>query len=347
VTVVRHRPAVAGYARGVVDPPLATDDWPDAAVLCDGLLAALGRGDPEAAADWAGELVVAIDRALGEQVATLLAHPRMAQLQAAWYGLSAVVAESPSTAATEVQVADLTVLELTDRWLDDALYAGPMDTRGGRPIGLLISGLEFGRDAADLHRVQQFAAVAERALCPFVASADPSLADADVAAPFLTLLRSRAVLRPPLSADQAWTAWFDGTSDAAREPLLGGPAYAVAAVALRAVRATGWPVDATPPSLSDVPPNLPRLLMAARFGQVAAVWCRDRAGPRSADVAADVAELLRGRYVGPRLPLRRADVAAAPSPDGGVAVTLTLSPRLGGDDADDLTVSVAVHVGPR
>ena len=318
---------------GVSLPGPATDDWPDPADLCRGLLAALAKGQPDAASDWAGELLVAVDRALGEQVATLLADPAVSRIQAAWFGLASVLREPASDRLIEVHVADAADDELTPAWLDDLLYAGPMDTRGGRPIGLLVTGL----DPAAAHAV---AAVAERALCPILAPSDPHGPEPIPAGRFLTWTRSRGVLCPPLAADEDWRGWFGWPSDAAHQPLFGSAAHAMAAAVVQSVLATGWPVDAT-----DAAPDLPRLLMACRFAQRVAVRCRDLADGSPADVAADVGELLRGRYVGPRLPLRQVDVTTQRTPAGGLTVTLTLAPRLHGDDPGEQTVQLTLSVG--
>ena len=276
--------------------PAAADDadWPDPADLLLGLRATT---DLAVAADWAGELVVAIDRAVGQQVAALLADPRLAALETAWRGLARITA----VPAADVRVADATAIDRGDvEWLDRLLFAGPIDTRGGQPIALLVV-----PELID-------AAVAERALCPMLT--DGPTVD----------------LRPAVGA-----AWF---ADAPAVPLAAATGHSLAAAAAASVAAFGWPIDV--PAADGVA----RQFMAARFAQAVAVWCRDRPLASPAAVEAAVADHLRGRFVGPRLPLRSADVSATATGAGDVAVTLRLAPRLGGDDRADAVVTVRLTV---
>ena len=312
-------------------PPVSDDDWPDPADLCRGLLAALSTQDP-AAADWAGELLLAVDRAIGNQLAAVItAHP-FARVEAAWRGVAAVVAETPATPTVEVQTCDVAAADWAADddlvWLHRLLYAGPLDTRGGRPISVLI----LGQPVADVARV---AAVAERAVCPVVAPGEP----VPGVGPFVSLDIRSTTLRPPPSADPVWAAWFGWPSAAADLPLNGTAAYAIAAEAVRSVVRFGWPID-VPTARNE---SLPRLLMAARLAQIAAVQCRELIGRPPTDVAAELADALRGRYVGPRLPLRWVDVTAAVS-GGRLVCTLRLSPRLGGADPDDVPLTLRVEL---
>ena len=280
--------------------PPPPDDWPDPADLTRGLLAALAGDDAPAASDLAGELIVAVDRAVGRQLAVVLDHPSVAAVEAAWRGL-ALVLDAPA----DVLVADAVAAELADAgWLDRLLFAGPIDTRGGRPVSLLVT--------------PSPAAVPDRAVCPVVTDGPTT------------------PLRPPRSADPDWATWF---ADDPAGPLLARGGHAVAAAAARSTAAHGWPVDV--PTTDAVA----RQLVAARFAQMAAVWCRDHrpADASPAGLARLVVDALRGRFVGPRLPLRRADVTVAA--DG--AITLALAPRLGGDDPGDATVTVVVPGSPR
>ncbi len=299
------------------------DDWPDPADLCRGLSSALATDDP-AATDWAGELLVAVDRAIGEQVATIVTHDAFAPLHAAWRSVSLLThaTSGPTTSpAIEVQACDASAADWADGdagWLHRLLYVGPLDTRGGHPIALLVAGSR----AADL------ADVAERAICPaFVPEGS--------ATSFVVPVHDRAILCPPLSADPAWAAWFDWPS-VAGGPLLGSAAYTVAADAIRSVRTHGWPFDVADEQAG-------RLLMAARIAQIVAVRCRELVGRPPAEIAMELADGLRGRYVGPRLPLRRVDVAVETT-GGRLACTLDLSPRLGGDDMDDVPITIRIEL---
>ncbi len=297
------------------------DGWPDPGLLLDNLRAAA----PADAVDRAGELLVAVDRAIGEQLAAVFAAADFARLESAWRAVLGMLPADDS--GVVVQLADVPAADVSGDWLDRAVYAGPVDTRGGQPIGLLA----LGEPPADPAAVET---VAERAVCPVVGPTDPRGG--------LLFQTDRPIeLRPPLAANPAWAGWFDWpTAAGADRPLRGGAAQAVAAAVIRSVIAFAWPIDA-----SDAAPDaLPRQLMAARFAHLAATRCRGSTG-RPAALAEAVADGLRGRYVGPRLPLRWVEVAVEPASPGRLACTLRTAPRLGGDDPDEVVVTVRIVVG--
>jgi type VI secretion system protein ImpD len=272
--------------------------WPGVEELARAILEALPGTDVRRLFDLAGELQVALDRVVGEQLALVLDHPRFRRLEATWRGISHITdvhVEFPS-ATCEVQIADYGAEDLiTDlgvnsvganqSWLYGQLYEQALDVAGGRPVGLLVTGMEFGGpfgeaddgDLGGIDLLRQVARVAERALCPFVATASPRLfgrddyaylpdhPDLDPApatrnnllnelraereSRFVALVAPRVVLREPLSRLDGCGDWFGWPSPArpdvtacCHRPLLGSGAYAIAGVVVRSM-AAGWPSD--------------------------------------------------------------------------------------------------------
>jgi predicted component of type VI protein secretion system len=237
--VMRELPVVApAVARVAADTSEDNDNdrdndndgsgWPTLDGLAQGLLRILASGTGARWADLAGELQVAIDRVVGQQLALVMDHPSFRRLEATWRGIAHlrdVQLQFPSESC-HVSILDYGPHDLLQdlgshqkdwkkSWLYGELYDRTFDQAGGDAFGLLVSGMEFGKpagtdefDREGLLLLERLSLIAERVLCPFVAGASPSLlGERD----FADLPGEREITFHPLDRDQAeaWAAFRD------------------------------------------------------------------------------------------------------------------------------------------
>jgi type VI secretion system protein ImpD len=184
--------------------------WPDLCSLCALLCDVLDSDtDGQTLRNLAGETTIAIDREIGRQLTVVMTHPLFLRLESAWRGLDSLLEDHQKNYTNSVgadcfiEMVDCSAAELSAdlpsddmikrSWLYDSLYTQRLDQRGGKPLGVLIGGMEFGGDPpySSLHEqdsgftpdqsglglLRRIAAVAELSLCPFVAGASPGLLD--------------------------------------------------------------------------------------------------------------------------------------------------------------------------
>ncbi|HWE01847.1 MAG TPA: type VI secretion system contractile sheath large subunit [Tepidisphaeraceae bacterium] len=217
-------PGAAIYREVPPRPKIESDDpdepgsrqWPGVVGLCRSLLPELQQAIESGVStrrmkDLAGELHVALDREIGRQLAIIMTHPRFTRLEAAWRGLKHLVEVHEHYVGQslglrcQIQMVDCSPAELvvdlkredllTKSWFFKTVCESTLDIRGGQPIGLLVSGMEFGGEdefsashlpyprepgwqtdrCGGLTLLGKIAQIAEMSLCPFVAAANPRL----------------------------------------------------------------------------------------------------------------------------------------------------------------------------
>jgi type VI secretion system protein ImpC len=139
-------PALAEFVRQAVEPSLV-------------------RGTPAAAARWRAE----VDRLLGEAVRTILHHPRVRALEAAWRGLFEVVSRAETGSELEIRLLD------APRDAAARLLAEETATPGAPALAAVVAAYSFGSDEAALAALAALAQAAATAGAPLVADADPAL----------------------------------------------------------------------------------------------------------------------------------------------------------------------------
>src|SRR5262249_52276065 len=131
--------------------------------------------------------IAAIDQRLNRQLNAILHHPDLQKLEAAWRGLHFLVRQVPEGENIKVRVLNVSWRELA-RDVDRALefdqgtlfrkvYSEEFGTPGGEPFGVLLGDFLIrhrpapGHPTDDLKVLEQIAAVAAAAFCPFIAAA--------------------------------------------------------------------------------------------------------------------------------------------------------------------------------
>ncbi len=173
------------------------------------------------------DLIAAVDRATGAQLAALLHDPAFQALEAAWRGLDLLVRRVETDARLKIFLVDVTTEELAaDLAAGDGGNSGfyklivepSVETEGGQPWAVLAGAYTFPATAEAAVLLGRLGALAARAGAPFLAGAD-----------------SRLVGAPDLAATpdpDDWTVPLDAAADSAWRGLRAGPAAAWIALLL-------------------------------------------------------------------------------------------------------------------
>lgn len=139
--------------------------------------------------------IAGIDRLAGEQLDTVLHHPRFQALEASWRGLFSLHRLRNALVGNQTELVELRLLDLSwaslTRDIDRALefdqttlfklvYSDELDTPGGTPFAVLLGDYSVTHRRGpghpdDVGTLRGVAQVAAAAFCPFVAGADPGL----------------------------------------------------------------------------------------------------------------------------------------------------------------------------
>ena len=130
--------------------------------------------------------VAAVDDALGDQLRSLLHHPDVQALEAAWRSIYWLVTRWDSDAAPKLFLLDISKHELAEHIAaakgdleNSGLYKRLVDdgagTLGGEAWSLIIGDYDFSANADDLALLGALGAIASQAGGPFLAAAQPSI----------------------------------------------------------------------------------------------------------------------------------------------------------------------------
>ena len=133
-------------------------------------------------------MIAEIDRMLSEQVNTILHHADFQQLESAWRGLHYLVNNTETDEMLKIKVLNISKADLgktLKRYKGTAWDQSPIFKRvyeeefgqfGGEPFGCLVGDYYFNHGPQDVELLGEMAKVAAAAHTPFIAAADPGLA---------------------------------------------------------------------------------------------------------------------------------------------------------------------------
>ncbi len=215
------------------------------------------------------QLVASVEAAIAAEMRTLLHHPALQALEAAWRGAMWLVASLELDEDLELHLLDVS----RDELLADVVAAGGKlaetelhrviadrwrNVPGGEPWHLLVGLYSFGPSDADIGLAAALGLLASQAGGPLLAAGDPALATAEPAAlagwmalrgseaaPWLGFVTPRVLLRLPYGkrSDPLSTFAFEEFPGGApvHEQVLWGPGSLAAALLIgRAFTANGW-----------------------------------------------------------------------------------------------------------
>ena len=184
-----------GPRHGAAAEPVAAfpylDTWQALAAWFGALQARRLVGDPGACRAALDRDIAALDAMIGDQLDTILHHPRLRGLEGSWRGLFWLTADLDPAGRAKVKVLNIPWAELC-RDLERAVefdqsqlfrkvYEEEFGTPGGEPYGLLIVVHEvrhrpvLGAPTDDVTALMQLAGVAAAAFAPTVLAASPAL----------------------------------------------------------------------------------------------------------------------------------------------------------------------------
>ncbi|MGE3171979.1 MAG: type VI secretion system contractile sheath large subunit [Planctomycetota bacterium] len=131
------------------------------------------------------EHIVAIDKALSDQLNVIMHHPEFQKLEASWRGLQQFVKGTETGENMKIQVLDVSKRELlrdfqsatefTESALWKKVYSGGIAQPGADPFGFLIGDFEFDKGSMDMELLTHISQVAAGSHAPFLTSAGPGM----------------------------------------------------------------------------------------------------------------------------------------------------------------------------
>src|SRR3954467_224931 len=133
-------------------------------------------------------MIAAIDKKLSEQVNAIMHHADFQQIESAWRGLHHLVNNTETDEMLKIRVMNISKNELgktLKRYKGTAWDQSPIFKRvyeeefgqfGGEPFGCLVGDYYFNHGPQDVELMGEMAKVAAAAHTPFIAAADPTLA---------------------------------------------------------------------------------------------------------------------------------------------------------------------------
>jgi type VI secretion system protein ImpC len=132
------------------------------------------------------EIVAQVDRALGNQMRTILHHPEFQELEAAWRMLHFLVSHVETAEALKIYVIDVSIAELAaDLASADSLESSgayrllveqSVGVHGADPYAVLVGAYTFDQTAEDIKLLRQLGRLAQAAGAPLLATAHSHLA---------------------------------------------------------------------------------------------------------------------------------------------------------------------------
>jgi type VI secretion system protein ImpC len=211
-------------------------------------------------------LVENLNGALREQVQSLLQHPEVRRLEAAWRGLKFLVDRLNFRRDVELAVLPVGRDDLHEAMHHQVLVPEHSGNHDAAPTSLILVDQDFGHDHLDVEQLTDLAGTGKSLQTPVVASVDPSFFGVET----VSGLRKLPALRPHLRGDE-YVEWeslreedasqflglalpsfllrapYDGEQSeeelGVREDdgLLGNGALAVGVAAAQSFADTGWP----------------------------------------------------------------------------------------------------------
>lgn len=123
--------------------------------------------------------IKALDKAIGDQLNTVLHHEKFQTIEGTWRGLNYLIAKAETSTSLKIRVLHATKKELLQdienasdfdqSRLFKMLYEEEYGTYGGEPYGTLVTGYEFGKSNADLDLLMGLSNIAAAAHAPLLA----------------------------------------------------------------------------------------------------------------------------------------------------------------------------------
>ncbi|MCP4478604.1 MAG: type VI secretion system contractile sheath large subunit [Planctomycetaceae bacterium] len=182
---------------------LASSSLKESVELWIGRPLSLSKDKPAELARKLNRDVALIDDALNRQLNEILHHPRFQQLEASWRGLkmleSTLTKENfehdPRSSKVKIKILDISWKELEEDFSKsgfveqsatfDKIYEKEFGIYGGEPFGLIIGDYEVDNSESpvgntdDLFVLDNMAAIAASAFCPFITNACPRMLELD------------------------------------------------------------------------------------------------------------------------------------------------------------------------
>ncbi len=130
--------------------------------------------------------IEAIDEAIGIIMAKILQHPEFKALESAWRSLHYLLSNLDADETLAIHLYPITKAQLAEKiktreedGRQSLLFQFPgvqeKEVFGGEPWSLIIGDYSFGLDSDDLNILAQMGRIAQKAACPYIAEARPSL----------------------------------------------------------------------------------------------------------------------------------------------------------------------------
>jgi len=129
--------------------------------------------------------IALIDQKLAQQLDEILHHPQFQRLESSWCGLEYLINHTDYSANIKIELLDVSQDDLVEDFsaavaLDQTglyqhVYSQEYDTPGGEPISAMVGDYTFNANNPDISLLNNIAAVAAAAHCPFIAAAGAEL----------------------------------------------------------------------------------------------------------------------------------------------------------------------------
>ncbi|HET8705624.1 MAG TPA: type VI secretion system contractile sheath large subunit, partial [Pseudomonadales bacterium] len=156
--------------------------------------------------------IAKIDALINKQLNSILHHPRLQRLEAAWRGLHHVCHAAQKQSQVQVRLLSVSWLEIcrdAERALEfdqsalfKLIYSEEFDRPGGTPFGALIGDYSVDHSHRHLQALQLLAQIGAAAFCPVVLNASPQLFGLETFAKLTQRLDLSALFLHP-----EYTAW--------------------------------------------------------------------------------------------------------------------------------------------
>src|SRR5439155_21737571 len=135
------------------------------------------------------EAIKLIDAKLSKQLAAVMHHPKLQNLEGSWRGLHYLVMNTETSESLKIRVMHWTKRELfrdlsrasefDQSQLFKRIYESEFGSPGGQPYGALIGDYEFTNHPEDIDTLRLVSNVAAAAFAPFIAAANARLLGLD------------------------------------------------------------------------------------------------------------------------------------------------------------------------
>jgi type VI secretion system protein ImpC len=125
-------------------------------------------------------LIAAVDKAIGEQMRSILHDPAFQSLEASWRALDFLVSRLETGVGLKVYLLDISLAELSEDLLEHEeversgiyklLVENSTETFGGEPWAVLAGNYTFDFNTRDADLLKRLAIIARNAVAPFVAA---------------------------------------------------------------------------------------------------------------------------------------------------------------------------------